>query len=136
MAYNPFSPLNTGVGVRTSTRRRVPSSNARVVFKADNGRPAVIFEFIGRLAGAIGNNFKVNLNRLNDAPRYAIRVCDINDVSLGVVASITDLNGMVAVVAAASDLAPILKMRVIQNVNEVFTAGSTCANGVRARGGV
>ena len=133
MAYNPFSPLNTGVGVKT--RRRVSSSNARVVFKADNGRPAVIFEFIGRLAGAIGNNFKVNLNRLNDAPRYAIRVCDINDVSLGVVASITDLNGMVAVVAAASDLAPILKMSVIQNVNEVFTAGSTCADAVRARGG-
>ena len=133
MVYNPFSPLNTGVGVKT--RRRVSSSNARVVFKADNGRPAVIFEFIGRLAGAIGNNFKVNLNRLNDAPRYAIRVCDINDVSLGVVASITDLNGMVAVVAAASDLAPILKMSVIQNVNEVFTAGSTCADAVRARGG-
>lgn len=135
MAYNPFSPLNIGVGVRTKTRRRLPSSNARVVFKADNGRPAVIFEFIGRLAGAIGNNFKVNLHRLNDAPRYAIRVCDMDDTTIGVVAAVTDLNGMVTQVAASSDLAPILKMRVIQNVNEVFTAGSTCANAVRARGG-
>tara|TARA_R110000824_G_scaffold91939_1_gene223333 strand:- start:111 stop:521 length:411 start_codon:yes stop_codon:yes gene_type:complete len=135
MAYNPFSPLNTGVGVRTSTRRRVPSSDARVVFKAANGRPAAIFRLLGSLGGSKGNRYRVTLNRVNSSPRWVIRLWDPAGTQLGQVAAVSSLASMQATLAADATLGPLIDMRVIQSVNEVFSSTANFAEASVFTGG-
>jgi hypothetical protein len=133
MAYNPFSPLNIGGGVKT--RRRVPSSDARVVFKAANGRPAAIFTLIGNLSGPKGNRHRVTLNRLNSSPRWLIRLWDPAGTQLGQVIAITSLASLASTLAADATLGPLVKMRVVQSVNETFSSTANFPEASVCKGG-
>jgi len=134
MAYNPFSPLKVGGGVKNA-RQRVPSSNASVIFKAANGRTAATFLLVGSLGGPKGNKYRVTLNRLNSSPRWVIRLWDPDGTQLGQVAAVASLASMVATLAADSTLGPLVKMRVRQDVNEAFSSTANFAEASVCKGG-
>ena len=94
------------------------------IYYADNGRVAAYFVGKGTLAGSNGNRYRVTLNRLNDAPRYFIKLWTPSGGVVGQVVAVTSLASMVAQVAATAALKDVIDMVVIQDVNEVFVSSS------------
>jgi hypothetical protein len=135
MALNPFSPVASFKGRIGRKGKKLPSSNPIASFYGSNGRIAAYFVGKGRLGGPNGNRYRVTLNRLNSTPRWLIRVWDPAGTQLGQVAALVSLSAMVAQVAATAELKDIVRLVVVQDVNEAFSSSADFAEATPFSGG-